>query len=421
MKKYDAIVIGAGPGGYELAAALAAAGKRTAIIERDEPGGTCLNRGCIPTKALCSSGTAPWGESASRANAVIAELRESVRAVLKDVDYIKADAKLKPGLTVSAGADELTADSIYIATGSEPSRLEIPGAELALDSTQLLASEEIPGRVAIIGGGVIGLEFACILADKGAEVTVIEYCKEILPTADKEIAKRLQSLLKRRGITFVTGTAVKAVKAGYTVEYEGKKGPAAIEADMVVMAVGRKAVVPEGCIEAGVELDAKGFIKTDAATMETTAKGIYAIGDCNGRCLLAHAASAQGRVARGLQVAMEAMPSVVFTHPPCAWTGRTEEELAAEGIDYACGKTMYAGNGKAMADGTPEGFVKVLSERASGRILGVHIVGAAADSIIGEATLAIAASLDATTVGTRVIHPHPTLCEVFSSACAKCR
>ncbi len=383
MKKYDAIVIGAGPGGYELAAALAAAGKRTAIIERDEPGGTCLNRGCIPTKALCSSGTAPWGESASRANAVIAELRESVRAVLKDVDYIKANAKLKPGLTVSAGADELTADSIYIATGSEPSRLDIPGAELALDSTQLLASEEIPGRVAIIGGGVIGLEFACILADKGAEVTVIEYCKEILPTADKEIAKRLQSLLKRRGITFVTGA--------------------------------------EGCLEAGVELDAKGFIKTDAATMETTAKGIYAIGDCNGRCLLAHAASAQGRVARGLQVAMEAMPSVVFTHPPCAWTGRTEEGLAAEGIDYACGKTMYAGNGKAMADDTPEGFVKVLSERASGRILGVHIVGAAADSIIGEATLAIAAGLDATTVGTRVIHPHPTLCEVFSSACAKCR
>lgn len=419
--KYDAIVIGAGPGGYELAAALASTGKRTAIIERNEPGGTCLNCGCIPTKALCSSGASPWAEASARAKAVIGELRESVRGVLRDVDYINAEAKLLPGLRVMAGADEHSAEAIYIATGSKPSRLNIPGAELALDSTQFLASENIPGRVAIIGGGVIGLEFASILADKGADVTVIEYCKEILPPADKEVAKRLQSLLKRRGISFVTGAAVTAVRPGYVVEYEGKKGPASIEADMVVMAVGRSAVVPDGCAEAGIELDRRGFIKVNPATMETSAKGIYAVGDCNGLCLLAHAASAQGRVARGENVAMDAMPSVVFTHPPCAWVGRTEEELIADGSDYVCGKTMYAGNGKALADGTPEGFVKVLCDRSGGRILGVHILGAAADSLIAEATLAIAAGIDAATVASRVIHPHPTLSELLSTACAKCR
>lgn len=419
--KYDAIVIGAGPGGYELAAALAAKGKRTAIVERDEPGGTCLNRGCIPTKALCASGEKPWCESRAKADEVIAVLRDGVRAVLSGVDYIQGDARLLEGCRIEVNGEEHAADSIYIATGSAPAVLPIEGAELAIDSTRFLALDEIPERVAIIGAGVIGLEFAGILIEKGVDVTVLEYCKEILPPADKEIAKRLQSLLKRRGVKFITGAAVKAIRPGFTLEYEGKKGITEVEADLVVMAVGRRAVVPAGAVEAGLKLTPRGFIEVDPRTMHTNLPGVYAIGDCNGLCLLAHAASAQGRVALGEEVEMAAMPSVVFTHPPCAWVGKTEEELAAAGLEYVVGKAMYAGNGKAMADGTTDGFIKVLADKATGRLLGVHILGASADALIGEATLAVALGLSCGTLAKKIIHPHPTLTELLAQACENCR
>lgn len=419
--KYDAIVIGAGPGGYELAAGLASTGFRTAIVERDEPGGTCLNRGCIPTKALCASGATPWKESREHAREIMSELREGVRTLLAHVDYIHGNARLSGHMTVEVNGTSYPADKIYIATGSAPARLPIQGAELAVDSTDFLNLDSLPARVTIIGAGVIGLEFACILARKGISVTVIEYCKEILPPADREISKRLQSLLKRRGITFVTGAAVKAIHPGFSIEYVGKKGVATIETDLVVMAVGRRAVLPDGYEETGLKLTPRGFIEVNPATMETSVPGIYAIGDCNGLCLLAHAASAHGRIATGEEVDMDAMPSVVFTNPPCAWVGKTEEDLVAAEIEYDSGKAMYAGNGKAMADGTTDGFVKVLAERATGRILGIHMLGAGADTLIGEATLAISLGVTAATLAKRIIHPHPTLTELLASACANCR
>lgn len=414
---YDAIVIGAGPGGYSLAEALAAGGLRTAVIERDEPGGTCLNRGCIPTKTFCASGSAPWPEAAAKAREVVQELREGIRGLLAGVEYIHGDARLLPGSRVEVNGSELRADRIFIATGSAPARLPIPGADLALDSTQFLALDQLPDSVAIIGAGVIGLEFASILLDKGVEVTVIEYCKEILPPADAEVAKRLRSLMKRRGAEFITGAAVKAIKPGFSVEYEGKKGPASVEAALVIMATGRRPVLPEGCSEAGIALTPRGFIAVDPATMETSVPGIYAVGDCNGLCLLAHAAEAQGARARGLDVNLDAMPSVVFTRPACAWVGPTEEQLAAEGTGYRAAKALYASNGKAMADGTTEGFVKVLADPASGRILAVHILGASADALIGEATLAVASGLTVRDIALRTVHPHPTLTELFASAC----
>ncbi len=419
--KYDAIVIGAGPGGYTLAAGLAASGLHTAIVERDLPGGTCLNRGCIPTKALCASGSAPWDSATEHARSVVAQLRDDVKASLTAVEWIPGDARLLPGRRISVGDGEIESDRIYIATGSAPAALPIEGAEHAIDSTAFLKLEKLPERVAVIGAGVIGLEFASILADKGVDVTVLEYCKEILPPADKDVAKRLRSLLSRRGVAFLTGVAVKAIHPGFSIDYEGKKGLATLDTDMVLMAVGRRAVVPEGVAEAGVELTPRGFISVDPHTLATTAEGIYAIGDCNGLCMLAHAAEAQARVLLGRPVVMEAMPSVVFTHPPCAWVGPTEDALKAEGRSFISGKALYGGNGKAMADGTTDGFVKVLADPETRKILAFHILGADADALIGEATLAVALGVSLNTLASAVIHPHPTLTELLATACANCR
>ncbi len=419
--KYDALVIGAGPGGYTLAAGLAARGLRTAIVEKSLPGGTCLNRGCIPTKALCASGSDAWADSMKHVAEITDLLRSDVRAALSGVDYIVGSAILMPDRRVRVGNDIHCAERIYIATGSAPATLPIEGAGLAADSTDFLNLETLPQRVAIIGAGVIGLEFASILADKGIDVTVLEYCKEILPAADKEVAKRLRSILKRRGITFITGVAVKAIHPGFSVDYEDRKGISTLDTDLVLMAVGRKAVVPSGCEEAGVELTERGFIKVDPATMATTAESIYALGDCTGQCMLAHAAEAQARVILGKKVNMDAMPSVVFTHPPCAWVGPTEAFLESTGRAYLSGKALYAGNGKAQADRATEGFVKVLADPESRRVLAVHILGEDADALIGEATLAAALGCTLETLASYVIHPHPTLTELLATACGNCR
>lgn len=420
-KHFEALVIGAGPGGYELVAALARRGLQTAIIEEYEPGGTCLNRGCVPTKALCASGDASWSESKAHATEVIAQLRSDIRSLLRDVEWIQGRARMLPGREVAVGDDIFSADRIFIATGSRPAALPVEGWEFTVDSTQFLELDGLPKSAVIIGAGVIGLEFAGIMARKGVDVTLVEYCPEILPPADRDVSKRLQSMLKRQGIVSICGARVTKILPGGTVCYEGKRGQAEVSGEMVLGAVGRRAVVPEGCTEAGIELTERGFIKVNPATMATTAEGIYAIGDCNGLCLLAHAASAQGRLAIGEKVDMSAMPSVVFTHPPCSWVGATEQQLKDRGTEYVVGKAMYAGNAKAMADGTTEGFVKVLAEKNTRRILGVHMLGVAADSMIGEATMAVALGLTADTVASEIIHPHPTLTELFPSACYDCK
>ncbi|MDE6311179.1 MAG: NAD(P)/FAD-dependent oxidoreductase [Muribaculaceae bacterium] len=419
--KFDALVIGAGPGGYTLAAGLAAEGLRTAIVEKSLPGGTCLNRGCIPTKTLCASGDAPWAEAMQHVRDITDTLRGDVRAALSGVEFIEGEAALLPERKVRVGENVYSAERIYIATGSAPASLPISGAELAIDSNEFLKLETLPQRVAIIGAGVIGLEFASILADKGVDVTVLEYCKEILPPADKDVAKRLRSILKRRGIAFLTGVTVNAIHPGFAVDYEDRKGISTLDTDLVIMAVGRRPVVPEGCAETDVELTPRGFIKVDPSTMATSAEGIYALGDCNGLCMLAHAAEAQARILLGKNVNMQAMPSVVFTHPACAWVGPTEESLEADGQAFISGKALYAGNGKALADGASEGFVKVLADPDSRRILAVHILGEDADALIGEATLAVALGADIDTLASYVIHPHPTLTELLATACGNCR
>lgn len=443
MQKADLIVIGAGPGGFETAAAEAAKGRDVVIIERDLAGGTCLNRGCIPTKCLCASAstiltvkaaaefgvnvpegvTADYGKATERMRGIVAGLRADVESSLSKCRYVHGQAAFNAAGNVVVDGEEYSAPQILIATGSRPAALPIPGAELALTSDDFLHLDSLPASVAVIGGGVIGLEFASIMAAFGTEVTVIEYCKEVLPPFDAEVAKRLRSYLSRRGIKFITGAAVTAIAAEAdgkrAVTYTGKKGEAVVVADAVLMSVGRRAVVPDGLAEAGIELTPRGFIAVNATTFETSRPGVYAVGDCNGLAMLAHAATAQSRRVFGEDVDMSVIPAAVFTEPEAAMAGMTEQQALDAGIDAATSKAMFAGSGKARAMGHPDGFVKVVYSKGDRRILGAHIVGPHAADLITELALAIQRALTLDDIAVRLIHTHPTLAEVVSAACSR--
>lgn len=439
MTRADLIVIGSGPGGYETAAKGASEGRDVVIIERDLLGGTCLNRGCIPTKALCRTAevaatvaeAAEFGIGAGepsvdiasameRKDNVVAALRDGVATVLRDVRVVHGDARFVSASVVKAAGEEFTAPEIVIATGSAPASLRIPGAELAMTSDDVLNLRELPESMAIIGGGVIGMEFASIFSALGVKVTVLEYCKEILPPFDSEIAKRLRTALKRRGIDIVTSAAVTAIEAGMRVSYEAKGKAKEVEAAAVLMAVGRIPVLPEGLDALGVKIS-RGAPETDSR-MRVLFDGpapegvtLYAVGDVNRRCMLAHAAVMQGEVALGLREDTEVIPSAVFTMPECAMVGLTEEQCAERGMEIKVGKAMFRANGKAMAMGETDGLVKVIADAATDRVVGCHICGPHAADLIQEATLAISAGL--TTREMRLaVHSHPTLCETLLAA-----
>ena len=434
MRSTEIIIIGGGPGGYEVAAELAAHDHKVILIERDRLGGTCLNRGCIPTKCLCASASTAmtvasaadfgidvsafsvdYGKAVERANGVINQLREGIDAMLRDVEVIKGEASLKPDKIVVVNGEEISAERIIIATGSRPAVLDIPGAKFAVTSDEFLSLTEIPQRVAIIGGGVIGLEFASILTAFGREVTVIEFCKEVLPPFDAEIAKRLRTALTRRGIKFLMSTKVIAIEKGLRVIYEGKRGKDLLECDLAVMAVGRRPVLPDGIKEAGIELTERGFIKVDEL-METSVRGIYAVGDVNGLCMLAHAASAQARRAIGSDVNLDVIPSAVFTQPEAAMVGMTEEQAKTKDYDLMIGKASFAANGKALAMGEGEGSVKIIFARDSGFILGCHIIGPHAADLIAEVAALMFGMTTREELADELVHGHPTLSEVIQAA-----
>ena len=434
---YDVVIIGAGPGGYETAIAAAHTGRRVALVERAELGGTCLNRGCIPTKALAASArtalavanaaamgiatSAPTVDMAAvvaRKDTVVAGLREGVASLLGGVDVITGEASITPERGVSVDGRILTADRLIIATGSRPARLNIPGAELALTSDEMLSLTSLPRRLVIIGGGVIGVEFASIMSAFGSEVTLLEYCPEILPPFDAEVAKRLRMAVKRRGIKVETSVGVTgitpAADGSLEVKASARRKDAVYQADVVMMAVGRRPVVPEGTIEAGIECTGKGIV-VDPDTMATSAAGVYAIGDVNGLMLLAHAATAQGRVALGLEQSMWPVPSAVFSEPEAAMTGLTEAECEADGIATVIGRAFFRANGKAVAEAATDGLVKVIVDKATGQIAGAHIVGPHAADLIQELSLAIASGIQATEV-VYAVHAHPTLGETVMAA-----
>ena len=403
MTTTDLIIIGAGPGGYRAAEYAAKQGLKVVVFEGAEVGGTCLNVGCIPTKTYVHSAT--FAEARERMAQVVPQLRAGVEGILSNPNITLVREK---GVFVGANTvNDYTAKNIIIATGSETKWLPIKGIDdsRVVDSTGLLNLETLPKRLAIIGAGVIGMEFASVFNRFGSEVTVIEYLKECLPALDSDIAKRLRKYLEKRGITFKMKTAVENI--------------ADIDADVILMATGRKPRVQPDFANAGIEFDERKGVTVDD-NFETTVKGIYAIGDVNGKQMLAHAAEMQAVravnhiIGKTDGIDFSIMPAAIFTEPEAACVGPTEDQLKEQGIAYECKKSFWRANGKALAMGETEGLLK-LFVGADGLILGCHAYGAHSADIIQEVSVLMCKR---TTIAelADMVHIHPTLSEILKSA-----
>ena len=400
------VVIGAGPGGYETAIEAANRGHEVTLVSEGPLGGTCLNEGCIPTKTFISCKSLE--EAQARKEEVVASLRKGIASLLKGVRVMEGRASFVNANTVAVGEESIEADRIIVATGSLASSLPIPGADKCLTSKEILELRQVPRSLCVIGGGVIGLEFASIFHKFGSEVSVLEYAPQILPHFDTDIAKRLKSFLSRKGITIKTGVLVDEAP----VE----------EYDAVLMAVGRRANVDTlNLSQIGVEYSRKGIVTDD--DFLTSVPGIYAIGDVNGKCMLAHAAKYQGLHAlnhidgRSDEIRFDLVPAAVFTSPELASVGFTEEQCKEQGLPYRALKAMYGACGKAVAMGEGEGVCKLLVSVEDERILGCHIIGAHASDLIHEAAVLIQFGIKLNQVR-NVIHAHPTLSELFALAIA---
>ncbi|MEX1148276.1 MAG: dihydrolipoyl dehydrogenase [Sphingomonadales bacterium] len=452
---YDVVVIGAGPGGYVAAIRAAQHGLKVACVEkRATLGGTCLNVGCIPSKALLHTSelfehASHLGNLGVKVSGVALDLKAMMGHKDKVVDENTQGIELLfkknkvtrvegAGRVVDAGTVEVTPSkgkkstlrtrNIIIATGSESAT--IPGIEIdekrVLSSTGALELPKVPKHMVVIGAGVIGLELGSVWRRLGADVTVLEYLDRITPEMDGEVAKSLARILGKQGIVIKTGvkvTGVKTTKTAATVTYEPAKGGDAedVRADVVLMAVGRKPHTADlGLAEAGVELDDRGRVKTDGH-WATNVKGIYAIGDVIKGPMLAHKAEDEGMAVadeiagkRG-HVNYEAIPGVIYTMPEVASVGRTEEALKNDGIEYKVGKFPMMANGRARATARTEGFVKILSDARTDEVLGVHIIAADAGNMIAEAVLAMDFKASAEDIAMSC-HAHPTEMEAVREA-----
>ncbi len=444
--QYDLAVVGGGPGGYVAAIRAAQLGARVALIEERELGGTCLNRGCVPTKTLLAS-AAKWRELQNcqefglsvagasfdfsavmaRKEKVVKQLRDGIAGLLKSysVEVLPGQASLTADrkIRINAPGEEKTiqAGKVILATGSRPARLPISGMDLpgVLDSDQLLALDKLPASVVIVGGGVVGLEMAVILQSFGCQVTVVELLPGILAGMDRDIVNRLSLLLKKQGIKILTAAKVNGVAlangGSLSVLVESGKGEETLLAEKVLVAAGRSPVLDGlGLEAAGIAFDRKGIAVDEK--MQSNIAGIYAIGDVTGKSLLAHAASSAGIVAAenalGQSAAMcfDNIPACIFTIPEVASVGITEQQAVAEGREIAVGKMNFAGNCKALSLGETDGFVKIIAAKDSQEVLGVHIMGPHASDLIMEGAVAVANRLTAGQLA-NTVHPHPTLSE----------
>jgi dihydrolipoamide dehydrogenase len=452
-ERYDVLVIGAGPGGYVAAIRAAQLGMRTACVDsRATLGGTCLNIGCIPSKALLQSSekfAEARGELAehgikigdvsldlpammARKDNVVEALTRGVEFLFRKnkVDWLKGTARIMaPGRVAIDGAGEVEAGAIIIATGSES--IPLPG--LAIDEKQIVSStgalalDRVPERLAVIGGGYIGLELGSVWARLGSKVTVVEYLDHILPNMDRELGPVLQRLLTRSGIAFKLATKVVSGALGndgVTLQLEPASGGEreSLTADVVLVAIGRRPFTASlGLDELGVARDTAGRIAVRDEDFATNIAGIYAIGDVIRGPMLAHKAEDEGiaiveRLAgQKTVVEYDAIPSVVYTWPEVAAVGKTEEELKAAEVDYRVGKFPFTANPRARANGDTNGFVKILAEAATHRVRGVHIIGPDAGTMIAEAALAIEFGASAEDIA-RTSHAHPTLNEAMKEA-----
>lgn len=449
-KKFDAIVIGAGPGGYPCAIRLAQLGKKVAIIEKEQVGGVCLNVGCIPSKAMIKA--AGFFEKMQKADgmgfkvkgvdvdfkglqewkrSVVTKLTGGVSQLLKGnkVELIQGDAAFvsKNELVIKskAGTMNITADHIVIAVGSSP--IELPSFKFdeknIISSTGALDIDKPVSSMVVVGGGYIGLEIGTYMAKLGTQVTVLEAMPRLLASYDQDVANVVGRSLKKRNVNVLANAVAKGVKEAkgqlqVTVEVEGK--PQTISCEKVLVTVGRRPNAMPGIEKTGVQVDAKGFIKVNEQ-LKTNVPGIYAIGDVVGQPMLAHKATKEALVVADViagkktKYDVKAMPAVIFCEPEVATVGLNEMEAKAKGITTFAGSFPFAALGKAIASGETDGFTKLIGDKKTGRLIGAAIVGGDASSMIAEMALAIEAGLQLEDIALTV-HAHPTMGEATMEA-----
>jgi dihydrolipoamide dehydrogenase len=445
-KKYEAAVLGGGPGGYVCAIRLAQLGKKTVLIEKQDVGGTCLNRGCIPTKALLHSAkvyetvmhasqfgiitgevNCDYGMISAKKDTVVKTLRGGVEYLLKKngVDIVRGEGVLKSGREISVGGETIAADNIVLATGSRPMAVPIPGigSDNVMDSDGVLAMKEAPESLVIIGGGVIGIEFATLMGTLGKKVTVVEMLPQILSGVDEEIVAEMRTVLQKKGIKIYTSAKVIRIESSdgaVVCHYEQDGKPAEASAQVCMVAIGRKPNTEGiGLDIVGVKGE-RGFIEVDE-TMRTNVPGIYAIGDITGKMQLAHVASEQGIVAAhniaGHKKRMHygVIPACIYTSPEIAAVGLTEQAAKEKGYSVKTGRFVTSANGKSMIVGEKNGVVKIVTDAKTGEILGAHMMCPRATDMIAEICVVMRAE------GTideleDTIHPHPTISEMVMEA-----
>jgi dihydrolipoamide dehydrogenase len=451
MANYDVIIIGSGPGGYVSAIRCAQLGLKTAIVEgRETLGGTCLNVGCIPSKALLHAshmlheaehnfgamglkGKSPsvdWKQMLSYKDDVIGQNTKGIEFLMKKnkIDWLKGWATIPEPGKVKVGDDIHETKNIVIASGSEPASL--PGVDvdekIVVTSTGALELGKIPKKLVVIGAGVIGLELGSVYARLGSEVTVVEFMDAVTPGMDAEVQRSFQKLLTKQGITFIMGAAVQGTETNKTkakVTYKLRKDDSehVIDADTVLVATGRKPFTDGLGLDAlGIEISKRGQIKV-GADWQTNIKGIYAIGDVIDGPMLAHKAEDEGMAAAETiagkhgHVNYGVIPGVIYTHPEVANVGETEETLKEQGRNYKVGKFSFMGNGRAKANFAGDGFVKILADKDTDRILGAHIIGPSAGELIHEICVAMEFGASAEDLA-MTCHAHPTYSEAVREA-----
>lgn len=446
--KYDVIIIGGGPGGYVAAIKAAQLGGKVAVVEKDKLGGVCLNWGCIPTKTLLKTAKlyrdmlrgkefgivgiddskvkVDWNLLLKRKDRVVDRLVKGIYTLFKrnKIDLYEGVGTVLDKNRVEVNGEVITGKNLIIATGAKENFPEIEGLKEALESGRVINSKgalqlrEIPKELVIIGGGVIAVEFATLFNTLGSNVTLIQRSKRILSSVEEEMALTLQKQLIKEGINIVTDTKLKSItENGILIDH--KREEKLFKGDKYLISLGLKPQL-KGIEGLNLELDSKGFIKTNKR-LETSVKGVYAIGDLNGKFALAHVASAEGIVAAenimGIDSIMNynIVPTGIYTFPELASVGLTEEEARKKGHDITVSKFPLAANGKALAEGEATGFVKIISDNEYGEVIGVHIMASNATDMISEAIVAM--QLESTVYDiAKAIHPHPTLSEAVMEA-----
>ena len=439
--KYDFAVIGAGPAGYIAAKKAASAGKKVLLVEKSKLGGVCLNEGCVPSKTLLQAAKTyhhakhgsifgveaegvifDYSKAHHHKNNVMNKMRDGIAGLMKKykVDVIEGEAKLHPNSQVEINGETHEATDILLCTGSSPAIPPIPGVELdhVVDSTGILERESLPNHLVVVGGGVIGCEFACMHASVGVAVTVLEAMPEICPNLDAEVSASLREGLTKKGVTFKLGAKVESISSD-KVTYSDESGSNNLEADLVLVATGRRPNTKNlGLEDIGLDIDDRGGVRVDAKGA-TNIPGLWAAGDVTGQAWLAHAASRMAEVVvnnitgRKDHMRYDSMPAVVYTSPEVAVVGLTKEEAEERGIKVKVGRIPMAINARYIAENPDEtGFCKVVLEADTRKLLGVHMVGGACSEMIFGATAMLETELREEEIE-EIVFPHPTTSEII--------